>query len=83
LYLMLAPLAIMGIIGYRWWKSNKDVTSYTTWLVSPPAKQAGVPPTNSTLGWCPHQPNKPVPHRPNKPQGTQFYNRSSYCCFLH
>jgi hypothetical protein len=27
LYLMLAPLAIMGIIGYRWWKSNKDVTS--------------------------------------------------------
>jgi hypothetical protein len=27
LYLMLAPLAIMGIIGYRWWKSNKDATS--------------------------------------------------------
>ena len=23
LYLMLAPFLIVGIIGYRWWKSNK------------------------------------------------------------
>ena len=23
LYLMAAPFAIMGIIGYRWWKSNQ------------------------------------------------------------
>jgi hypothetical protein len=22
LYLMAAPLALMGVIGYRWWKSN-------------------------------------------------------------
>jgi hypothetical protein len=24
LYLMLAPFAIVGFIGYRWWKGNKD-----------------------------------------------------------
>ncbi len=24
LYLMFAPLAIMGFIGYRWWKREKD-----------------------------------------------------------
>lgn len=24
LYLMLAPFLIVGIIGYRWWKSNKQ-----------------------------------------------------------
>ena len=23
LYLMIMPFAIMGIVGYRWWKSNK------------------------------------------------------------
>jgi len=23
LYLMAAPFAIMGVIGYRWWKSNR------------------------------------------------------------
>lgn len=23
LYLMMAPFAIVGIIGYRWWKGNK------------------------------------------------------------
>lgn len=23
LYLMLSPFAIVGFIGYRWWKSNK------------------------------------------------------------
>lgn len=23
-YLALAPLAIFGIIGYRWWKSNQE-----------------------------------------------------------
>lgn len=23
LYLMMAPFAIVGVIGYRWWKSNK------------------------------------------------------------
>ena len=23
LYLMLAPFAIAGVVGYRWWKSNK------------------------------------------------------------
>ncbi|MES2848747.1 MAG: hypothetical protein V4685_06800 [Bacteroidota bacterium] len=23
LYLMLAPFAIVGVIGYRWWKSNR------------------------------------------------------------
>lgn len=22
IYLMIAPLAIMGVIGYRWWKGN-------------------------------------------------------------
>jgi hypothetical protein len=27
LYLMFAPLAIMGIIGYRWWRSNKDANA--------------------------------------------------------
>lgn len=26
LYLMFTPLAIIGIVGYRWWKSNKDAT---------------------------------------------------------
>lgn len=25
LYLMLAPFAIMGFIGYRWWKGNKKL----------------------------------------------------------
>lgn len=24
LYLMAAPFAIVGIVGYRWWKGNKD-----------------------------------------------------------
>jgi len=24
LYLMAAPLAIMGFVGYRWWKNNRD-----------------------------------------------------------
>jgi hypothetical protein len=24
LYLMLSPFAIVGFIGYRWWKSNKN-----------------------------------------------------------
>ena len=24
LYLMLSPFAIVGFIGYRWWKSNKE-----------------------------------------------------------
>jgi hypothetical protein len=23
MYLMLAPFAIAGVIGYRWWKNNK------------------------------------------------------------
>jgi hypothetical protein len=23
LYLMMAPFAIVGVIGYRWWKSNR------------------------------------------------------------
>ena len=23
LYLMIAPFAIVGVIGYRWWKSNR------------------------------------------------------------
>lgn len=27
LYLMFAPLAIIGIIGYRWWRSNKDANA--------------------------------------------------------
>ncbi len=25
LYLMFAPLAIMGFIGFRWWKKEKEV----------------------------------------------------------
>lgn len=25
LYLMLAPFAIVGFIGYRWWKGNKKL----------------------------------------------------------
>jgi hypothetical protein len=25
LYLMFAPFGIMGYIGYRWWKDNKEV----------------------------------------------------------
>jgi len=25
LYLMFAPFAIVGIIGYKWWKNNKRV----------------------------------------------------------
>lgn len=25
LYLMLMPFAVAGIIGYRWWKSNKRI----------------------------------------------------------
>ncbi len=25
IYLMLAPFAIVGFVGYRWWKKNKDV----------------------------------------------------------
>jgi TRAP-type C4-dicarboxylate transport system permease small subunit len=24
LYLMLTPFAIMGFVGYRWWKNNHD-----------------------------------------------------------
>jgi hypothetical protein len=24
-YLMIMPLAIMGFIGYRWWKKEKEV----------------------------------------------------------
>lgn len=24
LYLMIAPFAIVGVIGYRWWKSNRE-----------------------------------------------------------
>lgn len=23
IYLMLAPFSVIGVIGYRWWKSNK------------------------------------------------------------
>ena len=23
IYLMMAPFAIIGVVGYRWWKSNK------------------------------------------------------------
>ena len=26
LYLMMAPFAIVGVIGYRWWKNNKETT---------------------------------------------------------
>jgi len=25
IYLMLTPFAIVGFVGYRWWKKNKDV----------------------------------------------------------
>jgi hypothetical protein len=25
IYLMMTPFAIMGFIGYRWWKSQKEV----------------------------------------------------------
>ena len=25
IYLMLTPFAIMGFVGYRWWKNNKEV----------------------------------------------------------
>jgi len=25
LYLMMAPFAIVGFIGYRWWKGNKKI----------------------------------------------------------
>ncbi len=25
LYLMMAPFAIVGVIGYRWWKGNKKL----------------------------------------------------------
>ncbi|MDP4150542.1 MAG: hypothetical protein Q8927_14350 [Bacteroidota bacterium] len=24
IYLAMAPLAIFGVIGYRWWKNNRD-----------------------------------------------------------
>jgi hypothetical protein len=24
LYLMMAPFAIVGVVGYRWWKGNKE-----------------------------------------------------------
>ncbi|MFZ9262834.1 MAG: hypothetical protein ACO3AW_01585 [Chitinophagaceae bacterium] len=24
IYLMVAPLAIIGVVGIRWWKNNKD-----------------------------------------------------------
>lgn len=24
LYLMFAPFAIVGVVGYQWWKKNKD-----------------------------------------------------------
>ncbi|NBO49218.1 MAG: hypothetical protein EBU80_05745 [Chitinophagia bacterium] len=24
IYLMIAPLAIMGFVGFRWWRNNKD-----------------------------------------------------------
>ncbi len=27
LYLMFTPFAIMGIIGYRWWKSNRNANA--------------------------------------------------------
>ncbi len=26
-YLMFMPLAIMGYVGYRWWKQEKEITS--------------------------------------------------------
>lgn len=26
MYLMMAPFAIVGVIGYRWWKNNKETT---------------------------------------------------------
>jgi hypothetical protein len=25
IYLMLTPFAIVGFVGYRWWKKNRDV----------------------------------------------------------
>jgi hypothetical protein len=25
IYLMLTPFAIVGFVGYRWWRKNKDV----------------------------------------------------------
>ncbi len=25
IYLMLAPFAIIGFVGYRWWKTNRDI----------------------------------------------------------
>jgi len=25
LYLMFTPFALVGVIGYRWWKNNKEV----------------------------------------------------------
>jgi hypothetical protein len=27
LYLMLTPMAIIGLIGYRWWKNNQNPNS--------------------------------------------------------
>lgn len=27
IYLMMAPFAIVGVIGYRWWKNNKETTN--------------------------------------------------------
>ena len=30
LYLMFAPFAIVGVVGYRWWKSNKEVEEQET-----------------------------------------------------
>lgn len=27
LYLMFAPFAIVGVVGYRWWKNNKETTN--------------------------------------------------------
>ncbi|MEI9807138.1 MAG: hypothetical protein WDO16_04185 [Bacteroidota bacterium] len=28
LYLAFMPMAIVGVIGYRWWKSNKEAGGY-------------------------------------------------------
>lgn len=28
IYLMMTPLLIMGIVGYRWWKKEKAVTAF-------------------------------------------------------
>jgi len=25
IYLMLSPFAIIGVVGYRWWKNNRDI----------------------------------------------------------